>query len=100
MPSCCVAERDPCEQLPGGNTACSYACEVVNGAAQCYCQSGYQLAADQVSCVGEKGREGGGSERVRESVYVCEREEREREREGESERASERERSVKETVSE
>ena len=66
MPSCCVAERDPCEQLAGGGAACTYACEVVNGAAQCYCQSGYQLAADQVSCVGEKERE-----REREKECVC-----------------------------
>ena len=86
MPSCCVAERDPCEQLPGGNTACSYACEVVNGAAQCYCQSGYQLAADQVSCVGEKGREGerGGGAREGERVCMCVR----GGREGGRERAS------------
>ena len=52
-PSMLVAESDPCEQLVDSSSACSYGCQVVNGAAQCYCQSGYQLSPDQVTCVGE-----------------------------------------------
>ena len=47
----CNSVSDPCASY--GNLTCSYACRLNGTSVSCFCNSGYQLATDNETCLGK-----------------------------------------------